>query len=136
MPVTVASLKKGGILLKGEGAVTGNDIIEANNTIYATLEKIHKINYQLCDYSNVTEFNISREEVKFIADQDKEAAKINPKMFIAVIGEKDLVYGLSRMWEAHVDISPMETNAFRNIKDAEKWIEEKLLLRLHQALPE
>ncbi len=125
MPVTVSNLKNGGILLKGEGIVTGVNIREANNIIYASPSKIQNINYQLADYTNVSEFIISNEEVELIADQDKYAAAINPNMFLAVVGEKNLVYGLIRMCEAHIDFSPIETMAFRNIKDAEKWLEEK-----------
>ena len=88
MPVTVSNLKNGGILLKGEGIVTGVNIREANNIIYASPSKIQNINYQLADYTNVSEFIISNEEVELIADQDKYAAAINPNMFLAVVGEK------------------------------------------------
>ena len=125
MPMTLKYIKNGGVLLKGEGVVTGMDIMQANDTIYNSPEEIQKIKYQLCDYTNVSELNVSSEELKRLAAQDKRAAKINPHMFLALVGEKDLVYGLIRMWEAYVDISPLESMAFRNIKDAEKWIEEK-----------
>ena len=62
-----------------------------------------------------------------LKQQDREASKINPKMIVAAVGEEDLVYGLIRMWEAHIEFSPLESMAFRNIEDAEKWIEEKII---------
>lgn len=126
MPITVANIKNGGVLLKGEGIVTGTDIKQANDAIYHSPEIIQNIKYQLCDYTNVRKFNVSAEEVIIIVQQDREAVKINPKIFVAAVGEEDLVYGLIRMWEFHIDISPLVSMAFRNIEDAEKWIEEKL----------
>ncbi len=125
MPISVTNIDNGGVLLKGEGVVSGTDIKQANEIIYSP-EKIQKIQYQLWDYTNVSKFNVSNEEVIILAQQDIEAAEINPKMFVAAVGKEDLVYGLIRMWEAHVDFSSIETMAFRIIEDAEKWIAEKI----------
>ena len=126
MPVTVTYIKNGGVLLKGEGVVSGTDIKQANNEIYTSPENLKKIRYQLCDYRKVSELLVSNEDIEVLSKQDDNAAKINPGMFIALVGELDLIYGLIRMWEAHTFASPFESMAFRNIEDAEKWIDEKI----------
>ena len=51
MPVSIEYLEDNGILIKGLGVVTGNDLIEANDTVYTSTEKIQHISYQLCDFT-------------------------------------------------------------------------------------
>ncbi|MFC1884524.1 hypothetical protein ACFL2O_07125 [Thermodesulfobacteriota bacterium] len=126
MPMELKYLPDGGVLMKADGFVTFKDIKGVNDEIYSTEEKILGISYQLCDFTNVKGFPLSSEEVKTIAEQDRYAAKINPKMIIATIGELDVIYGLSRMWQAFTDGSSIKTKVFRNMADAEKWIKEKL----------
>ncbi len=125
MPIELAYLEDNGVLLSGFGILTAYDIKEVNNTLYETPQKIQKITYQLCDFTRVTQVEISSEEIGAIAEQDAKAGEINPNMFIAVVGEEDLVFGLSRMWETLADTIPFEKHVFRQMEDAQKWIAEK-----------
>ncbi len=126
MPMSIDYIEDGGIISRGEGAVTGSEIIEANDIIYESPDKIKNIIYQICDLTNVSDFDISTSELEALSSQDKKASKINPKMFIAVVGEKDVIFGLARMWEAFSYSSPFETKVFRKMEDAQQWIREKL----------
>jgi hypothetical protein len=124
MPLTHEEIKNGGILVKGEDVVTGNEIGEVNDIIYNSTENILKIKYQLWDLTNVSEILVSNADIEVFASQDAAAAKISPNMIIAIVANSDLIYGLSRMWEAYSYSSPFESMVFRNIEDAEKWIDE------------
>ena len=129
MPISITYLEDGGIIAKGEGIVTGSEIKEINDTIYESPEKIKKIVYQICDWTNVSDVSISTPEIEAIASQDKQAADINPNMFIALVTKKDFFFGLARMWEAFAYSSPIETGIFRKMEDAQQWISEKLQKR-------
>jgi hypothetical protein len=126
MPMSVAYTGDGGILAIGDGVVTGSDIKQVNDMIYESLEKIRKIVYQVCDFTNVSGVSVSTFEIEQLAIQDKKASEINPNMFVAIVGKEDYLYGLSRMWEALSYDSPLETMVFRKMEDAQQWIEEKL----------
>ena len=126
MSLSITYTEDGGIIVRGEGIVTGSDIKEINDIIYESPENIEKIAYQLGDFRDVTDVFISNSEIEELAIQDKKASEINPNMFIALVGTKDLIFGLSRMWEAFTHDSPFETMVFRKMEDAQQWIKEKL----------
>ncbi|MBT8352308.1 MAG: hypothetical protein KJO26_13885 [Deltaproteobacteria bacterium] len=126
MTINIEYLEDGGIISRVEGSVTGTEIKEANDIIYGSSDKIKKIVYQIADLTNATDFNLSTSELMALSSQDENAAKINPNMFIAIVGKKDAIYGLARMWEAFSYKSPFETMVFRKMEDAQQWIRGKL----------
>lgn len=126
MPITIQYQENGGVFVKGEGAVTGSEIKEANDRLYETKDKIRKISYQIVDFTGVENFFVSNPEIDLIAAQDKRAFGLNPDMFIAVVSEQDLIYGLARMWQAMAYAPLFETMVFRKLEDAREWIEAKL----------
>ena len=122
MPIELSFIENNGILFKGTGVLTGKDISTANEFIYESPGKIREIAYQLCDYTEIEKIDMSSDEIRILASQDEKAAKINPQMIIAVVGKEDIVFGLSRMWQAYADETAFETCVFRNIEDAKIWI--------------
>lgn len=126
MPVEYSYIENGGIFLKGKGILIARDVTNVNNIIYETPQKIKNIVYQLCDYTEVEEINISSDEVRDLANQDIEAAKINPNMLIAIVGKKDVIFGLLRMWEIYTEQTSFEKGVFREIEDAKNWIAKKI----------
>lgn len=126
MPLAYEDMKDCGILVKGEGVVTGNEIKEINRKLYDSTEKLLKTRYQLWDLTNVSEVVVSNTDIEIFARQDAAAAKINPNMAIAVVANSDLLYGLSRMWEGHSYSSPFKSMVCRDIADAERWIDKTI----------
>ena len=127
MPMSTDYIGDGGIISRGEGVVTGSEIKEVNDIIYESPEKIKNIVYQICDLTNVSNISLSNSEIEEIAEQDSKAFQINPNMFIAIVADDDLIYGLSRMWEALAYDYPFESTVFRTMDDAQQWIREKLV---------
>ena len=119
-----------GNLLKCHGTVTGDDLIQANKIIYETEERTLNQKYQLVDFMEVERFDVSSEDVLEISKQDRAAAEINHNLIVTLAGRQDLVYGLIRMWEIHVSVSPIETMAFKTLEAAKLWIEERLGIKL------
>ena len=126
MPIEIQYLTGGGIVAKGIGIVTGRDIIDFNNELYATEDKIANISYQLCDLTNIESYSVTTEEIRTIAEQDIRASILNRKMIIAVAGEKDVIYGLLRMWQSFSGSASIPIKVFRGVEDAKKWIEDQL----------
>lgn len=99
MPILIKYTDDKGVVFKGEGIVTYDDLRRANDIIYANDEKIRSIAYQLIDLSAVDGIDLSNDELERIGQQDQNAFNINPEMRIAVIGPEDLTFGLARVWE-------------------------------------
>ena len=114
-----------GVEFIGSDVVTGTDIIEANKEIYSN-ENFSRQRYQIVDRTNCAEFQVSNEEIRIIAEQDKAAAKTNPNIIIALISKTDLQYGISRVYSALVGDSGFLTEIFRDRKTAEEWVKKQL----------
>jgi hypothetical protein len=115
-----------GVEFIGSGVVTGTDIIEANKEIYSN-KNFSKQRYKIVDRTHCTEYHVSTEEIRIIAEQDKAAAKTNPNIIIALISTTDLQYGISRMYQAYVRDIGFLTEVFRDRKSAEEWVERQLI---------
>lgn len=114
-----------GIEIVASEIVTGDEIISAHEEIYNE-ENLKKQKYQIIDRTQCTEYRVSSEEVKKIAELDKAAAKSNPNIIIALVAPTTLQYGISRMWQAFVEESCFLTQIFRDRESADKWIEKQL----------
>ena len=129
MPVNIIYIEDGGIVFKCEGVVTGRELMEANKIIYKSPDETKKISYQIVDATNFSDVSISPAEIEGIAILDKKAFEINPYMLIALVAEKDISFGFSRMWESFATDLPDRTMVFRNIENAQQWIREELRKR-------
>ena len=126
MPIQIKYTKDGGVIAEFKGSVTGREIKEANENLYASTEQTKKIAYQIADFSRASSVEITNAEIEELAEQDRNGAEGHPDMLIALVAEKDFVYGLSRMWESLSHDARFETMVFRKIEEAQGWIKEKL----------
>ncbi len=130
MPIELKYLNEGtGIEMIGKGTVSGEEICNVLNEIYSG-EILLKQKYQIWYFINVEDFDFPKNDFTRMVDQDIEASKINPNIIIAIVGKQDLIYGIARMWEMHMEVeeSGFETMVFRKKEDAEAWISKKLNL--------
>ena len=126
MSMNVTYRDDGGIVVKAEGVLSPREVFELNEKIYASPEDVRKISYQLCDFSGVTDFEGSTQELAFIAKQDKSAAELNPNMLLVLVSGSDLSYGMLRMWQAFTEDSRVESKVCRSMEEAEEWLARRL----------
>lgn len=115
-----------GIVLIGKGTVAGREIMDAKRRIFSTEEKMKKYRYGLIDFSGVDDLKAYGAEVDGLVQLDRDAAEIIPEAVVAIAAEKDIAFGLSRMWQAYMGGIPWEINVFRSRNEAEVWIRETL----------
>lgn len=126
MPVRVEYLgDERGVLYKGEGFVTGNEIISAIEEAYSSEDKIREYIYQLNDYRNIDGFEASPDDIRRIAEMDAKAFEINPTMIIAAVTATRAAYGFGRMWQLLVDESNPNVRVFQSLEEAKSWIRER-----------
>lgn len=126
MPLETFTLDDGGVLLKGTGTLVFADVARINAELYRTPESIRALRYQICDYTEVDAIQLSAPEVRELARQDSEAARVHPRMPIAVVGSTDLLFGLLRMWEAYSSLHDLNSAVFRSVAEAQVWIAQTL----------
>jgi hypothetical protein len=131
MPIKINFIDNGvGIEFISSGIVTGKEIIEANKKVY-TRENLSKLKYKIVDRTTCSNYSVTTEEIKIIANQDNEAAKINPNVLIALISTTPLQYGMSRMWEAYTDDIGFQVGIFIDRDSADNWLRTKLNITTH-----
>ena len=129
MPIERKHLDGGGSLFVGTGTLTGTDILTAINAVHQTEEKTRAVIFQIGDFRLVEKVEISTEDVKRISERDKLTASINPNLISAVVAEKNIVFGMSRMWQAYTDEASVVTAVFRSMDEAEIWVAEQIKLK-------
>lgn len=124
MPVQINNLQDGiGIEFISSGVVTGKEIIEANRKIY-TRENLLRLKYKIIDRSTCTDYRVTPEEIRLIADQDIEASKINKNIVIVLVSSTPLQYGMTRMWQVHAEDIGFQSKIFKDRESADEYINE------------
>jgi len=125
MPVKINILQDGmGIEFISSGIVTGNEIIEANKKVY-TQERLLQLRYKIIDRSTCTEYRVSTDEIKIIANQDIEASKINKNITILLVSSTSLQYGMTRMWQVLSEDTRFKSVIFRDRQSINVYIKDK-----------
>ena len=94
--------------------------------IDASEEDVRAVRYSIFDYSEVESIDASVEELRLIAELNKETSRVNPNVLIAQVGPDPLVLDLSRMWQFYVKDLPWESRLFQSRSEAETWIQDRL----------
>jgi hypothetical protein len=125
MPVQINILQDGiGIEFISFGVVTGQEIIEANKKIY-NRENLLRLKYKIIDRTNCTDYRVTPEEIRIIAAQDIEASKINKNILILLVSPTPLQYGMTRMWQVHIESTGFQSEIFKDIESAKEYINKK-----------
>ena len=126
MPLKLSYRNDGGVVITASGTVTGRDLLDAGETIYATEAGVKKTAYVLTDFTAASRLEVNAEEVRRIAQQDLAAAKLNPSIRAVVVSPDNLAYGLSRMWAVYAENATTESKVFRDRATAETWLRDQL----------
>ncbi|MFO6425204.1 hypothetical protein [Motilimonas sp. KMU-193] len=122
MPFSIKRNNDGGLIVKATGDISFDDLSQFKASLYQSSSDVINTHYQILNYTDVTELDLSHEDIWQIALQDKAALQVNPHMLIAIVSNKDVIYGLSRMWSAYTETSPLNTGVYRDIEAAQEWI--------------
>ena len=128
MPMEITDLDGGrGNLISGTGVVTEEEYVETfKRHLSQNLDKFKRYRYSICDYTNVTDTNVSTAAITLISNLCEKAAAVNPAAVVAVVASQDWIYGLARMGQSLMYGVGWEQMAFRCRVDAEVWVKERV----------
>ena len=126
MPLEIKYVEGGtGVEFISSGVLTGTEIINANKQVYDS-DNFNKQRYQLIDRTGCKKYQVSSEEMRTIAEQDRAAAETNPHILVALVAKSALQFGMSRMYEIFVSECGFLTAIFPDRESAMEWIEKEL----------
>lgn len=126
MPVDLIPLDDGtGVLLTASGVVTDEEYIAAMKEHLSNNELLQRLKYSLSDYSPAQKILVSADAIQRVAELCKKTAASHPEVIVAQVGESDLIFGLSRMFQAYIADLPWEIRLFRTRPEAEAWLRQK-----------
>jgi hypothetical protein len=130
MPYEIRYLDNGtGVLHVGTGTMTGKELFDARSAIFADEGRTRRYRYGPIDYSRVENIEVTARELELIAAKDRKAATDVLGAAVAIVANKDVVFGLARMWEVYMHDAGWETHVFRSREPAEHWIRERVKKR-------
>jgi len=125
MPVDFSSHRDGAyVRLTGHGDITDAELIAAVQLMYSNDQDTKRHKCALIDFSRSQRLDISSEGVREAARLNVRASKLMARgAAVAIVVSKPLAYGFGRMWEAYADSTGWTTRVFKDLKEAEKWLE-------------
>ena len=115
--------KENFIYTKFSGIITDEDL-ENQAKAVAVDPRVKPGARELVDLRAVDSVEASTETLGFIIFTDKEHRKKFEGMRIAIVAPRDLLFGLSKIFEVLSDVenAPSEINVFRTMAEAKRWL--------------
>lgn len=113
---------KKGVFLKFRGIVNSQDLIDANNYLISNAN-FELIDYQIFDFSEIDDFQITAYDMAIIGSMDKSQSEFNKKMKVAVITTDNYVKELTREYNIFMIGTDWSSQIFNDIETAKKWID-------------
>ncbi len=119
-----------GVVLAYSGFIADDEYRETLLSHFAEApDQFQRYRYSISDFLAVTEIGITAETIGRIAQESLAAAQRNPDVIVALVADKDLYFGLSRMWASMVEPIPWETRVFRTREEADDWVRARVNAR-------
>ena len=112
---------KKGVFLKFRGIVNSQDLIDANNYLISNAN-FETIDYQVFDFSEIDDFQITVYDMAIIGSMDKSQAEFNKKMKVAVITNDNYVKELTTEYNTFMKRTDWVSRVFNDNETAKKWI--------------
>lgn len=127
MPYTISRLDSGkGVLHVGDGTITDEEYSSTMTAHFTEPQDLFgALYYSLVDLTEVEAVNVATETVRKAARLGKANFHRNPRVIIGFAAAADLLYGLSRLWQAEAGDETWTMKAFRSRSEAEEWIRDE-----------
>ena len=108
------------IIVEFHGDLILEDINSANNIIYSDA-RFDTMQYQIADFSDVTSFNLTSENVKMVSVIDRTSTVWNNNIKIACISNNKIITDNIKIYLKIMDATAWSCKIFKSKKEALKW---------------
>jgi len=102
------------------GHVSGQEILASNLAIQGD-SRFDDLRYVINDFTDITDFNITQQDISKIVAIDNAAAKSNPNIKIAIVTTLDPLQEWIKYYCQNVEDSLYECKIFGNVREAKNW---------------
>jgi len=128
MPYTAHYVDAGkGVHKFGSGTVTGLEIFVSAIEESRDQERARKLRYGLIDFSAVTEFKVTPQDIHRIVEANRKTAALTPNAVVAIVAPSELPYAMSRLWHTLSDDLGWTSHVFHTRPDAVAWLRKHLV---------
>lgn len=113
-----------GIHHVGKGAVSGAEILDACRATTQLFQNTENFHYEFIDFSEVTELEISADELNRIIAQDFYAATFRPEAVVVLVASREEIFEKVKGWEQRVKGIGWQTHIARDRAEATRWLQE------------
>jgi hypothetical protein len=117
---------EGGVITTYSGIVTDNDMIQCGKARFSSDDRIKSYRYFISDFTNVTEFNVTSDGLRSIADIAINASKLNKRLLLVAVLPTDFQFGMGRMWQTLSEETGWKIQMVRTPAEAQEWIQNNL----------
>jgi hypothetical protein len=127
MPVVIdINMPQQAVTLTATGTVHGDELVAANHAFFRDrLEDFRACRIWLGDYTQATLEQVEMGHLHILAQLSIDAARINPRLSVAIATNQDLSFGTARAWEGLADATGWNTMVFRSRELAQQWLDEQ-----------
>lgn len=111
-----------GLELVGTGVVLATELLEVNRQLLEEKARLRSVRHALVSFDAAEGLEVSTPQIRRIVEQDHLLAAWLPNLSIAVVANKDVQFGISRIWEALADTVGWRIGVFRSRLQAEQWL--------------
>jgi hypothetical protein len=123
MPYVGELINEGtGFLWIGRGVITGQELIQGGESELSLAPIPEKITHSLVDFTQVTDIEVTIDQVLKVGEIDKETAKIIKNLFMAIVVPTHLMKFLSDVYTDLNSPKGWTIQTFKTRKDAEAWL--------------
>jgi len=123
MPYSIEYIEEeDGVIVMWEGVVRGPEIIRSYEDRFSPVERLIKTRYIITDYTSVSDFDMSKDDVQTIAHISNSASAHNKHLYGVAIMPGDVGFGVARMFQAYTDDTGWRTKVTRTREEAEEWL--------------
>jgi len=113
---------RNGVYLQFRGVVSSQDLIDANNYVISNA-KFEQIKYQIFDFLQIDDFNITSYDMTIIGTMDKSQSEFKSEMKVAVLTQDRYVRDLTNEYNQLMAGSHWITQIFPDLESAKNWVE-------------
>lgn len=82
-----------------------------------------KLRYQIVDLSQLERLEMTTEQLQQVAEVDRGIAEFKrPDFQLAILLGSDTIVGVTRMWEAYVDMPDSNAKIFYSMEETREWL--------------
>jgi hypothetical protein len=119
----ICEFKPNGVIVWHREVITDDDLFKANKELYSHIYD-EGFQFQLLDLSEVVEFDVSDEAMRYLADMDRKFKK-DTKQFACVVAPTSHTIAKSTLWKILSTEDDFENKVVNNIDDAIEWFKLK-----------